>query len=99
MTALIASLGAAVATYGLRVLLITLAPASRLPAAFRRYLPHVGPAVLAALVAAALLPPSGGVEPAFLLGAALTGAVSWRSGSIVLATGMGLCAVAIWHFV
>jgi branched-subunit amino acid transport protein len=99
MTALIASLGAAAASYVLRILLITLVPAPRLPAAVRRCLPHVGPAVLAALVVAALFPPSGRVQPAFLLGAALTGTVAWRGGSIVQATGAGLCAVAIWQLV
>ena len=94
MTALIASLGAALATYLLRILLITLVPASQLPAAVRRLLPHVGPAVLAGLVAAALFRPSGAVQPAFLVGAALTGAVAWWRGSVVLATGVGLSAVA-----
>jgi branched-subunit amino acid transport protein len=97
VTALIASLGAVLATYVLRTLMITLVPASRLPAPVRRFLPHVGPAVLAALVAAALFRPSGGVQPAFLLGAVLTGAVAWRGGSAVLATGVGLGAVAIYQ--
>ena len=97
MTALIASLGAAVATYLLRILLITLVPASRLPAGIRRFLPHVGPAVLAALVAAALVGSPTGVQPAFLVGAVLTGTVSWRGGGIALATGCGLCAVALWQ--
>ena len=95
MTALLASLGAAVATYALRVLLITLVPASQLPTAVRRVLPHVGPAVLAALVAAALFSPSSAVQPAFVLGAALTGAVAWRGGGIALASAVGLGAVAI----
>jgi branched-subunit amino acid transport protein len=78
MTALTASIGAALATYVLRILLITLVPASRLPAAVRRLLPHVGPAVLAALVTAALFRPSGAIQPAFLLGAVLTG--RWPGG-------------------
>ena len=95
MTALIASAGAAGATYVLRILLITLVPASQLPAAVRRLLPHVGPAVLAALVTAALFRPSGAVQPSFLLGAVLTGAVARRGGSVVLATGLGLGTVAI----
>jgi branched-subunit amino acid transport protein len=99
MTALIASVGAAVATYLLRILLITLVPASRLPPSVRQFLPHVGPSVLAALVAAALFGSPGGVQPAFLLGAALTGIVAWRGGNIVLATGAGLCAVALWQLI
>jgi branched-subunit amino acid transport protein len=99
VTALVATLGAALATYVLRILLITLVPASRLPASVRRLLPHVGPAVLASLVAAALFGSPGGVQPAFLLGAVLTGAVAWRGGNIVLATGVGLGAVAMWQLV
>jgi branched-subunit amino acid transport protein len=94
MTALAALIGAAVVTWVLRVLLITLVPATRLPGVARRALPHVGPAVLMALVAAALFGSPGGVRPAFLLGAALTGAVAWWRGNVVLATGVGLCAVA-----
>lgn len=97
MTGFIASVGAAVATYVLRILLITLVPASRLPDSVRRLLPHVGPAVLAALVAAALFRPSGTLQPAFVLGAVLTGAVARRSSSVVLATGVGLGAVAIYQ--
>jgi branched-subunit amino acid transport protein len=97
MTALIATVGAATATYALRVLLITLVPASHLPDGVRRYLPHVGPAVLAALVATALFP-SSGVQPAFLVGAALTAVAARRGGNVVVATGVGLGAVALWDF-
>jgi branched-subunit amino acid transport protein len=96
MTALIASLGAAVATYVLRVLLITLVPASHLPAGVRRFLPYVGPAVLAALVATALFPPSA-VQPAFLVAAALTAVAARRGGNLVVATAVGLGAVALWQ--
>jgi branched-subunit amino acid transport protein len=94
VTALIASAGAVVVTWVLRVLLITLVPATRLPSAVQRALPHVGPAVLMALVAAALFGSSDGVQPAFLLGAAVTGAVAWWRGRIVLATGAGLGVIA-----
>ena len=94
MTAVIAFLGAAVATYVLRVLLITLVPASHLPAGVRRFLPYVGPAVLAALVATALFPPSG-AQPAFLLGAVVTAVAARRGGSLVLATALGLGVVAL----
>jgi branched-subunit amino acid transport protein len=97
VTALVASLGAVVATYVLRILLINLVPASRLPASVQRVLPHVGPAVLAALVAAALFGSPDGVQPAFLIGAVLAGAVACRGGSVVLATGVGLAAVAVWQ--
>jgi branched-subunit amino acid transport protein len=99
VTALVATTGAAVATYVLRILLIILVPASRLPTSVRRLLPHVGPAVLASLVAAALFGSPDGLQPAFLLGAVVTGAVAWRAGNVVLATGVGLVAVAIWQLV
>jgi branched-subunit amino acid transport protein len=97
MTALAASAGAVAVTWVLRVLLITLVPASRLPVAVQRALPHVGPAALMAVVAAALFGSAGGVQPAFLVGAALTGAVAWWHGNLVLATGVGLCAVALYQ--
>jgi branched-subunit amino acid transport protein len=97
VTALVAVLGAAVATYLVRVLLITVVPASRLPVPVRRTLPHVGPAVLAAIIAAALFPSAGGVQPGFLIGAALTAAVAWRSGNVLVATGVGVAAVAVYQ--
>ena len=97
MTALLASAGAVVVTYLLRILLITLLPAARLPTVVQRALPHVGPATLMALVAAALFGSPRGVQPAFLVAAALTGAVAWWRGNIVLATGVGLGAVAVFQ--
>jgi hypothetical protein len=33
----------------------------------------------------------------FLVGAVLTGAVAWRGGGIVVATGAGLAVLAIWR--
>jgi branched-subunit amino acid transport protein len=95
MTALIASAGAVVVSWVLRILLITIVPATRLPSGVQRVLPHVGPAVLMALVAAALFGSLGGVRPAFLVGAAVTGVVAWWRGNMVLATGAGLCTVAV----
>ena len=95
MNALLASAGAVVVTWVLRVLLITLVPAARLPAVVKRALPHVGPATLMALVAAALFGSPGGVRPPFVVAAVLTGAVAWWRGNIVLATAVGLGAVAV----
>ncbi|GAA1847650.1 hypothetical protein GCM10009836_29100 [Pseudonocardia ailaonensis] len=46
--------GGAVATYLLRVVLLAVVPAERLPARVREALPHVGPAVLAALTVGAV---------------------------------------------
>jgi len=95
MTAILASAGAVVVTWVLRVLLITLVPAARLPGVVQRALPHVGPATLMALVAAALFGSPDGVRPAFVIAAVLTGAVAWWRGNVLLATAVGLGAVAV----
>jgi branched-subunit amino acid transport protein len=97
VTALMACAGAAAVTWLLRVLLITVLPAGQLPASVRRTLPHVGPAVLAAVVAAALVGGPGGVDRAFLAGAVVTGVVAWRWGGVVVATACGLGTVALLH--
>jgi branched-subunit amino acid transport protein len=75
------SLGA-LATWLLRVSFIGLLPADRLPAAVRRSLPHVGPAVLGALVVTGLVGQGG---PAALLQPSprhlallAAGLVAWR---------------------
>jgi branched chain amino acid efflux pump len=54
MTALLALTLGALATWLLRVGFVTILPADRLPVRLRRALPHVGPAVLAALVISSL---------------------------------------------
>jgi branched-subunit amino acid transport protein len=51
MTALVAMLALAVACWVMRILLIVLVPAERLPERLRDALGHLAPAVLAALVA------------------------------------------------
>ncbi|WP_409330574.1 AzlD domain-containing protein [Trujillonella humicola] len=95
MTALLACTGAALATWLLRILLIALVPATRLPGPVQRALPHVGPAVLAALVAAALVGAPAGAGTDFVLAAALTAGVARRTGSVALATTAGLGSVAL----
>jgi branched-subunit amino acid transport protein len=97
MTALVAAAGAVAVTWVLRVLLISVVPASRLPVAVQRGLPHVGPAALMAVIAAALFGSPGGVQPAFLVGAALTAAVARWRGNLVLATAAGMCTVALYQ--
>ena len=97
MTALLACTGAALVTWLLRVLLIAVVPARHLPAVVQRTLPHVGPAVLAAVVAAALVGGPRGVDLAFLAGAAAVVVVARRTGNLALATGTGLGAVALLH--
>lgn len=77
-------LAAAVATYALRTVLVTVVPAHRLPAALRRALGHLAPAALAALVATAV---TGHRGPAALLASstypvlaalAVAAVVAWR---------------------
>jgi branched-subunit amino acid transport protein len=97
VTVLLACAGATAATWVLRVLFIAVVPARSLPATVRGALPSVGPAVLAAVVAAALFGTPAHGNAAVLAGAVATGLVVWRSGSVVLATGIGLCAVAAIH--
>jgi branched-subunit amino acid transport protein len=65
VTAVTALLVGAALTWLLRVGLIAVVPAERLPAPVREALPHAGPAVLAALVVGALV--HGGGLPALLV--------------------------------
>ena len=86
----------AAATYLLRVVLITVVPAHRLPAPLRRGLAHLAPAALAALVATALVGHGGPVAlvvpgPTHLALAA-AGLVAWRSRNPALPV---LAAVAV----
>lgn len=82
MTAALVLLAAAAATWLLRVLFIGIVPADRLPARMRQALPHVGPAVLAALIVTGLV--RGGGVPALLvptpqhLALLTAGLVAWR---------------------
>ena len=93
-------LASAAATYGLRIVLITLVPAHRLPAVLRRGLPHLAPAALAGLVAVAVVGHAGPlalVVPgpthlAFLAGLAAAGLVAWRFRNPALPV---LAAVAV----
>jgi branched-subunit amino acid transport protein len=70
-------------------------PVTRLPARVQRSLPHVGPAVLAALVAATVFGAPTGATPAFLGGALAAGLMAWRTRGVVLPTVAGLATVAI----
>jgi branched-subunit amino acid transport protein len=94
MTAMFACAAAAAVTWLLRILPITVVPAGKLPSAVQRSLPHVAPAVLAALVAAAVLSAPAGATPAFLTGALVTALVAWRTHGVVLPMVAGLIAVA-----
>lgn len=75
-------LACAAATWLLRVALITILPADRLPDRVRNALPHVGPAVLGALIIGGLTR-DGGPAALFVPSAAplallAAGVVAWR---------------------
>jgi branched-subunit amino acid transport protein len=86
----------AAATYGLRVVLITLVPAHRLPAVMRRGLAHLAPAALAALVVTALVGSRGVtalvVPGPMHLALAVAAIVAWRFRNPALPV---LAAVAV----
>lgn len=86
----------AAATYGLRIVLITLVPAHRLPAVLRRGLPHLAPAALAGLVVTALVGHAGPlalvVPGPTHLALAVAGLVAWRVRNPALPV---LAAVAV----
>ena len=79
MTAVLTLFGGAVASYLLRVLLLAVVPAERLPARVREALPHVGPAVLAALIVGTLAHTPSVAAALALLAAGLA---AWRFRSL-----------------
>jgi branched-subunit amino acid transport protein len=86
----------AAATYGLRVVLITLVPAHRLPAVLRRGLAHLAPAALATLVVTAIVGHQGlgalVVPGPTHLALAVAALVAWRFRNPALPV---LAAVAV----
>ena len=93
MTALVAALLLAAVCWVLRVLLVALVPADRLPASVQDSLQYLAPAVLASLVTVALV---GAVRdttllPALLMlgGMAVAAVLVRRTGSLALAVGIG----------
>jgi branched-subunit amino acid transport protein len=86
----------AAATYGLRVVLIALVPAHRLPAVLRRGLAHLAPAALAALVVTALVGHRGAmalvVPGPMHLALGVAAVVAWRFRNPALPV---LAAVAV----
>ena len=94
MTAL-GLVGAAAVTWLLRLLPVVVLPASRLPAAARRLLPSVGPAVLGSLVVGCVLGGAPGTRPVFVVAAAATAFVAWRTRSPLVTTVVGLGLVGL----
>jgi branched-subunit amino acid transport protein len=84
---------AAAITWLLRVLTVTIVPARMLPKGVQRALPHVGPAVLAAIITAALLSAPQDQRAVFFLAAAVTSVVAWRGSSPLAAVLTGLVLV------
>ena len=72
------------------------------PVRLARLLPHVGPAVLAAITAPALLAPRGTMVPVDTVTAVLAAAVAWvlwwrtRSLPVALFGGLALSWLAAW---
>jgi branched-subunit amino acid transport protein len=86
------------ASWLLRIGLLVLVPASRLPAAVRGALVHVAPAVLAPLLALDLLqalratPATAGATAAAAVAIA---AVAWRTRNVALTAGVALASVVL----
>lgn len=97
MTAWIVVGVVAAGTYAMRASLIMLIGRTGTPAWLDRALPFAGPAVIAALVAPALLAPSGSVDLIGLrfVAALVAGVVAWRTHSIPLTLLAGLGIVSL----
>jgi len=94
---IIAAMGAI--TVGIRLSMILLLGRVAVPAAVSRALRFVPPAVFSALVAPALLRPSGALDLSWanphLLAGALAAAVAWRGRNVFLTIGAGMAALWI----
>ena len=100
MTDLIVLLALAIASWVLRIGLVVLVPASRLPAAVRSSLDHLAPAVLAAILvldlAASVSASANAVDGLATLGAAVVIAgVAWRTRNLALTAIVALAAVLV----
>jgi branched-subunit amino acid transport protein len=99
MSAAAVLLAAGALTWLLRIAMITLLPADRLPAAARGLLDHAAPAALAAMVgigiAGGLALPELGARLPVLVGAAVTAVIAWRRAGLVLPVVAGLTAALL----
>lgn len=90
--------GMGVITFALRVSMIVLWGRLAIPEALSRALRFVPPAVFSALIAPALLRPTGPVDIAFtnpyLLAGTLAAVVAWRWKSIFLTIAAGM--ISLW---
>jgi branched-subunit amino acid transport protein len=101
MTATVVLLLAAVVSWTLRVLFITIVPAARLPAAVRDALDDVAPAVMAALVVTSLAHGRGpsGLVTTEVVAALVAGLVAWRTRDLALTVAAGVGTVGVLHLV
>jgi branched-subunit amino acid transport protein len=88
------------ASWVMRVGLLVLLPASRLPAAVRASLDHLAPAVLAAILVLDLgdsvtAAPGGGSAIATLAAGGVIGIAAWRLRNTALVTVVALVAVVL----
>ena len=100
MTEMVALLALAVASWVLRIGLVVLVPASRLPDAIRSSLDHLAPAVLAAILvldlAGSVSASADVVDGVATLGAAgLIAVVAWRTRNLALTAIVALAAVVM----
>lgn len=99
VTALIAALLLAAACWVLRVLLVAVLPADRLPTSLQDSLPYLAPAVLASLVASELV--DAVRDTALLPSLLMLGAMGFaallarRTGSLPLAVAIGASAALL----
>jgi branched-subunit amino acid transport protein len=98
MTEVVALLTLALASWVLRIGLVVLVPASRLPDTVRSSLDHLAPAVLAAILVLDLVGSVGASANAVdgiatLAAAAVIGGVAWRTRNLALTAIVALAAV------
>jgi branched-subunit amino acid transport protein len=99
MTTVVAMLLLGLACWVLRVLLIVMVPAERLPGRIREALGHLAPAVLAALVAVEADAAARGADPVvgiLVVGSLLGVGVTVRlTGSLLLGIGVGIAGALL----
>lgn len=88
--------GMVLVTYSVRLSVIALLGSTGLPPVLQRALRFVPPAALSAIIAPALIMPSGSVDVVNtrLLAGVVAAAVAWRTRSTLLPIGVGM--VLLW---
>jgi branched-subunit amino acid transport protein len=96
MTLVLIVLAAALGTWVLRVALIGLVPAERLPDRLRHALDDVAPVILAALVASTLTAGgSVGASVRGVLAALVAATVAWRTAHLLATVGAGVAVYGL----